>query len=449
MTPTATDPVSSEERSSSVDTLRGFALLGILPVNLVAFALPLAAYATPMNEAVNLYRGSFAGIGALAWLVPHFVCDLKMMTIFSMLFGAGLVLMDERISRRRLDSQETRTASPQFGVLYYRRLGVLALFGLFHGLVIWYGDILFYYALSGLLLYPLRKVGARTLVFVGVVLLALQMGLNRWEGAGIAEVRTAALQAEAGEAGGRELTEKENDAEEEWESIEGDLDPTSVEVNDEISKVRGPWARTMLRNTEIVRYNWTSSELVFWCWRALSAMLVGMGLMKLGVFSSRRSTGFYVRLVCAGYGVGLPLVAIGVRQLVRHRFEPVYLELVGRQYNFVGSFFVALGHVGLVMLACKHDWMRWLTRRLAAVGQMALTNYLSQSIVCTAIFSGWGLGLFARLTQAELLLVVAGIWAAELAWSPFWLARFRYGPAEWLWRSATYGRRQRMLRTVQ
>jgi uncharacterized protein len=107
---------------------------------------------------------------------------------------------------------------------------------------------------------------------------------------------------------------------------------------------------------------------------------------------------------------------------------------------------MVLGHVGLVMLACKRGVWSGLRRRLAAVGQMALTNYLSQSILGVAIFSGWGMGLFARLTQAETLVLAAGIWTAQLVWSPLWLRRFRFGPAEWLWRSATYGRWERMAR---
>jgi uncharacterized protein len=442
-------PVRAEERISSVDTLRGFALLGILPINIVAFALPLAAYVTPMNEAVNAYRGPFHGLGAAAWLVPHFVCDLKMMTIFSMLFGAGLVLMNERAARREGASGQHRT---RFAVLYYRRLGILALIGLFHGFVIWYGDILFYYALSGALLYPLRNLRARTLIVIGLVLFAGQIGLNRWEGRGVERAHQAALQAEragadhdgasAAPAAARSKPgdeETQDEAGDEWESIQADHDPTPEQVADEIARVRGSAASSMSRNTELILYNLTSSELAFWFSRALTAMLLGMGMLKLGILSARRSARFYAGFSALGYAAGLPLVWVGVWQLSRHRFEPVYMELVGRQYNFVGSLFVALGHVGLVMLVCKRGWLRWWTKRLAAVGQMALTNYLSQSIVGAALFSGWGLGLFARLTHPQLLLVVAAIWIAQLAFSSFWLARFRYGPAEWLWRSATYG----------
>jgi uncharacterized protein len=434
-------PVATRERIAAVDTLRGFALLGILPVNIVSFALPLAAHVTPMNAAVNAYRGPFAGLGAAAWIVPHVVCELKMMTIFSVLFGAGLVLTAERASRR---SGEAREGPPGFARVYYRRLSVLALFGLFHGLLIWYGDILLYYALSGLLLYPLRNLNPRALILAGLVLLGVQVGSNHWEGLGVVRAHEAALSARAAAIDGHEPTAAQQDAEDEWESIEEDHDPTPAQVASEIEAVRGSAASAMRRNTELVWYNWSSLELVFWAVRALSAMLMGMGLMKLGVLSARRSAALYVALVGVGYGVGLPIVGAGLWHLWSHRFEPVYVELWGRQYNVVGSLFVVLGHIGLVMLVCKYGLLRGPRRRLAAVGQMALTNYLSQSILGVAIFSGWGLGLFARMTQIETLVMAAGICTAQLVWSPLWLRRFRFGPAEWLWRSGTYGRWERM-----
>jgi uncharacterized protein len=266
------------------------------------------------------------------------------------------------------------------------------------------------------------------------------MGLNRFEGSTIAETREAALQADRVAASGGTPTPAQEEARDDWASIEADNDPTAAEVSQEIARVRGSATTARQRNTEIMVYNLSSLELAFWLVRALGAMLVGMGLMKLGVLSAQRSTRFYAALVGVGYGLGWPIVALGLVQLARHHFEPVYVNLVGRQYNFVGSWLVAVGHVGLVMLVCKHGRLRWLTARLAAVGRMALTNYLAQSILGVALFSGCGLGLFARLSHVELLLLTVVIWAAELAWSPRWLSRFRYGPAEWLWRSGTYGR---------
>ncbi|HEY3592709.1 MAG TPA: hypothetical protein VGL13_02505, partial [Polyangiaceae bacterium] len=251
-------PVASNQRISAVDTLRGFALLGILPVNAVAFALPLAAYVTPMNDAVNVYRGSFTGVGAAAWLVPHFLCDLKMVTIFSMLFGAGLVLMSHRAAGRAAPGETG------FARIYYRRLAVLALIGLFHGFAIWYGDILVYYALSGLLLYPLRNLRATSLFAAALVLFAAQLGLNHWEGEGVAEARVAAMQAEQEESQGIPLTDEQVDARDDWEAIVADHDPSPSQVASEIARARGTPASVLRRNTEMISYNLTSTELLFW-----------------------------------------------------------------------------------------------------------------------------------------------------------------------------------------
>jgi len=183
---------------------------------------------------------------------------------------------------------------------------------------------------------------------------------------------------------------------------------------------------------------------IFILWRVAGVMLVGMALMKMGVFSAARSPRFYALSMVVGYGLGLPLVAYGARQLVAHGFEVTYLMGPGMFYNYFGSLLVAMAHVGLVMRACQAGLLRGLQRRLGAVGRMALTNYLMHTLIATTLFYGYGVGLFAHLGRAQLLAVVAAIWALQLVVSPLWLARFRFGPAEWAWRSLTYGRAQPM-----
>ena len=116
------------------------------------------------------------------------------------------------------------------------------------------------------------------------------------------------------------------------------------------------------------------------------------------------------------------------------------------QFNRLAAPLVSLGWIGLVMLACKSTLMGAVTRRLAAVGQMALTNYLMQTIICTTIFYGHGFGQFGYLSRTELFGVVVAVWIVELIWSPLWLARYRFGPFEWLWRSLTYWSPQPMRR---
>ena len=149
-------------------------------------------------------------------------------------------------------------------------------------------------------------------------------------------------------------------------------------------------------------------------------------------------------MVAIGYGAGMPLMIYDARELIRHRFSANY-ELHGGEFlNGFGSIIVAMGHVGLIMLIVQSGALYWLTRRLAAVGRMALSNYLTHSIVCTTLFYGYGFGLFGTINRTGLAAIVLSIWVSQLLLSPIWLAHFRYGPAEWLWRSLTYGAPQPM-----
>jgi uncharacterized protein len=180
---------------------------------------------------------------------------------------------------------------------------------------------------------------------------------------------------------------------------------------------------------------------------AASRMLLGMGLMKLGVFSAERSRRFYLWMIGLGYCIGLPLMVFDALEMIRHEFSFDYLIHGGFFYNGFGSLVVALGHVGLLMLIVQSGALTWLTRRLAAVGRMALSNYLTHSIVCTTLFYGYGFGLFGQINRTGLAAIVVAIWVFQLCMSPIWLRYFRFGPAEWLWRSLTYWKVQPMRRS--
>jgi uncharacterized protein len=173
-------------------------------------------------------------------------------------------------------------------------------------------------------------------------------------------------------------------------------------------------------------------------------MLLGMALFKTGVLSAARSGRFYAGMVAIGYGAGLPLVIAGVVRNFAAGWAYEYSMFFGSQYNYWGSVLVALGHVGLVMLFCRSGLLSGLKRVLAAYGRMALTNYLVQTVICTTLFYGHGLGLFGYVERWQQILLVVAIWVVQLVYSPLWLQRYRFGPAEWAWRSLTYGRRQPM-----
>jgi uncharacterized protein len=398
-TPPAPLPLE-RPRIESIDVLRGFALLGILIVNIQSFSMIEAAYFNPTAY------GDLTGANYAVWLATHLLADQKMMTIFSMLFGAGIVLM--------ASGREATGRSP--AAAHYRRMLVLLGFGMLHAYLIWYGDILVSYALCGLVAYPFRRARPGVLLTVGLVLVGVASAIWILSGLSMRHWPADAV-----------------------EQLANDMAPPPQSVQQELAIYRGGWMRQMEHRVPASLYFQTFVFLMWGLWRALGLMLIGMGLFKLGVFSAQRTTRFYATLVAAGLFVGLPVVLLGVRRNFDSGWDPGYTTFFGAQYNYWASILVSLGWVGVVMLVCRAG-QRWaaVTGPLAAVGRLAFTNYLLQSILCTLIFYGHGLGLFGRVSRVGQLGVVLGVWALQLALSPLWLRHFRMGPAEWLWRCLTY-----------
>jgi uncharacterized protein len=177
-------------------------------------------------------------------------------------------------------------------------------------------------------------------------------------------------------------------------------------------------------------------------------MLVGMALFKWGVLSAERSRRFYSVLAVAGFAIGLPIIGVGIARRFAVDWSIEYAFFRGSQYNYWGSVFVALAYVSVVMLIVKSRELGRLGRAFAAAGRMAFTNYLLQTAICTTLFYGHGLGLFGRVERSIQILIVFAVWVFQLWFSTFWLERFRFGPAEWLWRTLTYLKPQRMRRSL-
>jgi len=431
-TPPPFAPVSAAERVNSVDVLRGFALLGILGMNIYAFALPWVAYNNPLSY------GATTGVHFGTWVFTHLFFDLKFMTIFSMLFGAGLVLMSRR----------AESVGRKFGGIYYRRMLWLLVFGAIHGYLLWFGDILFSYAVCGLLLYPLRRRSPRLLIALGAISLLLGMGISAGGGFFFDQARRQAIEADSTIAAGGTPTELQMDMKKTWEGVRDAFAPNPEKIAEEVDAFRGGYADNVRYRAPIVAMMQTQAMIFMMFWRIAGAMLLGMGLMKLGVFSAQRTRKFYLLSMLFGYGLGLPLIVVGLKLNLAHDFDFVYGMKLNTHFNYVGSILVALGHAGAVMLACKSGLFAGLRRRLAAVGQTALTNYLGHTLLMTPIFYGFGLGLFGRLDRFWLMFFVLGVWILQLIISPIWLKYFRFGPFEWVWRTLTYWKRQPMRATV-
>jgi uncharacterized protein len=400
--------VPEPERIASIDVLRGFAVLGILLMNIQSFSMVDMAYDNP-----HIY-GDLSGANYWVWYLCHVFADQKFMTIFSMLFGAGIVLMTNR--------QEA--AVGRSAAVHYRRMGVLLLFGLVHAYLIWYGDILTAYAVCGMAAYLFRKVRPWILLVVGCLVISVYTGLM---------------------LGAHQILPYLPEQREEF--IQS-MQPSAEEITKELEAYRGGWMAEMRARAPDAFQLQTVLFLLFMAWRAGGLMLVGMALFKLGFFSAKRSPGTYLAMIAAGLLIGVPIIIYGENQITQRNWEPIYTKFIGDQFNYWGSIPLSLAYVGFIMLICRQPRLQAAVRPLAAAGQMALTNYLLQSVICTTIFYGHGFGLFGRVERVGQIGIVLAVWIFELTLSPVWLSYFRFGPAEWMWRALTYGKLPALRRSV-
>jgi len=404
----ASGPVTSTDRIVSIDVLRGFALLGILVVNIQSFSMIQAAYFNPTAY------GDFSGANFVVWLLTYVLFDQKFMTIFSMLFGAGIVLMAERA-----EAAGTRPAR-----LHYRRMLWLVLFGILHGYLLWYGEILYVYGMCGLAAYAFRKARPSVLLVTGILMIAVVSVLWLFFGWSM-----------------------QFWPEPQMAEFSKDWRPNAEVVAAEVEIYRSGWLGQMAHRVPATLEFQTFIFLIWGVWRAGGLMLVGMALHKLGVFSAGRSARAYLIMAAIGLAVGLTLVIYGVTRQFEAGWNVEYSFFFGTQFNYWGSLAVSLGWVALIMLWCRASLLEPLKRALAAVGRMALSNYLIHTIVCTTIFYGHGFGLFGRIERVGQAAIVLTICVVQLVASPLWLRRFRFGPFEWVWRSLTYLRPQPMRRS--
>jgi uncharacterized protein len=426
----AVAPVAPGERISSVDTLRGLAVLGILLMNIPFFALPAAGYSNP-----TVYGGD-SFLDRAVWYISFVFFDGKMRGIFSMLFGAGVIILTSRAEKRQ--------GGARVADIYHRRNLWLIAIGLCHAYFLWMGDILFDYGLVGMFLYPFRKMPAWGLLLCGVILLAITIPQAVYREHRLE--RNHALADEAAEAQGRgeKPTKKQKEGQQAWNKYLRRNQPDPETIDEELEAHRSGYRDLFLyRAAKVVHWH-SVGFYQYTIFDVGGMMLLGMAFMKLGIFSAERSNRFYWIMVVLGYGIGLPLQAYGGYERLTSNFDPLTSQFFQNSTYHFARLAVALGHVGALVLLCKTGkWARF-TRRLGYVGQMALTNYLLQSLICTTIFEGYGFGWYGHLQRYQLLVVVIGVWALELFISPIWLRYFRFGPMEWLWRSLTYWKPQPM-----
>ena len=396
-------PTQGSQRITSLDLLRGFAILGILVLNIQSFAMPGAAYLNPMAY------GDMNGINKWVWMLSHIFGDQKFMTIFSILFGAGIVLITQ--------NAEAKTGRSM--ALHFRRTFWLLIIGLIHAHLIWSGDILVPYALCALIVYFFRNLAPRTLIVIGILIISIHTFIYVGIGSSIPQ------------------WPPENKLE-----VLATWQPLAADIQEEIEAYTGSIGQQFEKRSESALMMETSIFMMIFLWRAGGLMLVGMGLFKLGILSAHKSNSYYRRSWLISWSLGLPLVIWGVYKNFEAEWLFEYSMFLGSQWNYWGSLLVSYGFISLIMLWAKSSRFQTLKERLSAVGQMALTNYLLQSIICTFLFYGFGLGLFGTVDRWGQILIVFGVWIVQILWSKPWLNTFFFGPFEWIWRSLSYRKLQ-------
>lgn len=411
-------PTAPSERIESIDVLRGFVVLGILTINILFFGLPYVAAGNP-----TLW-GTYEGIDIFAFVSAQVVFEGAQRTIFSMLFGAGVLLFIERLAS---DERNVR-----IGGLYYRRMIGLMLFGLIDMyLLLWFGDIIFLYGFVGLFLYLLKDMSVRNLLVCAGVLLVVStlfFGVLQATMTYLVEpgIDRALEKVESGDPLDR-FDEEYLTAFDEYFDLEEQILP-------EVEAKRGGYLSAYPYVVKLINeYQWLALPFYSF-WDVVLMMLIGMALYRLHVFDASRTALTYLTMASAGLGVGVLVNIYEVHTLLSNNYSLATQYLW--TYN-LGRLAMACGYIGAIMLICKFGLMPGVRHCLAAVGRMALTNYLVQSILCLGFFVL--LGFFGKLRFHELYYVVFGIWILQLIYSPLWLARYRYGPAEYLWRRLTYG----------
>lgn len=386
-------------RIVSMDAVRGLALLGILMMNIVAFAYPRVVYDNPFA------LGELDALNTWQWLLSEVFFAEKFYALFATLFGTGIAMMAERESDPVIAKNS-----------HYRRMFWLLMIGLLHAYGLWWGDILVTYAIGGMLVYQCRHWTVRRQLWVGLLLqgiLMFMLLLMYWSWDAMPEADRLAAQL--------------------------DISPPISALQQEIAAYQGDWwQRAIYRVDSTLDFH--VGAIIAVEFRMCGLMLMGMALFKSGVLTAQRPARFYALNGVTGILLGTLICSTGAALLYRNGVVLPEFMTIYRFPNYWGALFMAWGYLCSLIWLVKAGERRWQIRivaRLAMVGRMALTNYLLQTVICCGIFYGWGFGLFGELDRVALTGIVVSIWLIQLYWSGWWLSRFQMGPMERIWRNLT------------
>ncbi len=430
-------PVQIRERIASLDVLRGVAVFGILMNNIKDLAGP-TGFASDIPLELVGKPAAHPALDLGATILQLLLVQGQMRALFALLFGAGVVLLLERVTR-------------QMGVeraadIFHRRNMWLLLIGVIHGSLIWYGDVLLQYSVIALLfLYPLRHLAARRLIVAGLVMSFAATTISRLVLVDPAEVMHSATVQEAAFAA-RSKHQSLTDPQQTALDAVAAADKTRLQLASvESVEGRRGYVQTESENAhgqlQFLTLLFTSG-LIF---EVVGFMIAGMGLYKTGFLSASLSTSTYVMTAVLGYAISIPIVLIGFHHAQLAGFSTA---VVTKWLSFPYSLHQipgVLATTSLLLLAVRKRIMLPVQRGLAAVGRMALSNYILSSVVCQVVFRWGPIRLYGVLEYYQYFLVMAGVWLLQLVFSLIWLRIFAFGPLEWAWRSLTYWQRQRLV----
>ncbi len=430
-------PIAQTERLVILDSLRGIAILGILLMNITGFGLPYVVVwdLSVLNE--------FKGPNLNAWFITEGAFEGSLRALFSMLFGAGMILFISRLEKK---NQGMIPAE-----IYFRRQMWLLFFGLVDTyLFLWFFDILFMYAVCGMLLFVFRRMPAKGLfVAAGICLLLATARENR----DLYKIKSDIKQGEQIallDTTINKLTDIQKEKLTIMQGLKEGASPESKQklYDKQLRNGRSNLAEVYEQNSTLGAEGHTLFLYYFFIWDILLFMFLGMAFFKTGILTGQHPAKIYWWLAIAGLGIGFTFSWFRLSELLHYRFDS-FLKAKESQFDFyeIQRFFRSVGIFGFIMLLYKSGWFKWLFNLMRPLGQMAFSNYLMQSIICGLIFFGVGFGMFGRLQRFELYYVVGAVWIFQIIFSHIWLHYFRFGPFEWLWRSLTYWKLQSMKKT--
>ncbi len=429
-------PVAETSRVKLIDALRGVALLGILLMNIPGFSMP--------DYFSESFRNNPSDVNFWVRAVINTIFEGKMRAMFGMVFGAGVLLFVMK---------KEATGKPVHG-LFYRRMFWLVVFGLIHAhLILWIGDILYLYGVCGMIVYLFRNVNPKYLV-LGIPLVALidfAGGTTFYQS--LRAKRIAYVEAVKVQTANQTLTEAQTKALTDWRQVEKTMIPNREDAKENTAKMKSNYS-TVAGYLRPLALDGQTKYLPYELWDSIALMLLGLALFKWGFLTGSWSNDDYWKVLKIGYGIGLPLVIYSFYYGFQNfstleanlaRMERVPINWVNLIYPFQRIFLV-MAHAAALILLYKSGKIQGLFRRLEAVGQMAFTNYIMHSVICTLFFFGYGLNYYAELEFYQIFFVAGAIWILQLIISPIWLRYFYFGPLEWVWRSLTYWKIQPMRR---